>query len=552
MKQVVHPFTYLKNEQQQLALIHDYQLMNGEPDVALNRTLRLMQKYFQMPMVALVFFGKDNPFFKASIGLPADVRAIDLVCYYQYHCFKQIFVVLDMEKHETLCHHPLRVVEPFIRFYASIPICVKDREGNMAMVGKLCLMDNKSHDEFDSEQQKVLSEFADNITDILKLNQKRYQAKQENDLRVAFLENMSHEILTPTSSLKAILDLFDTNQLNDEQKQYLVAMKVGCDSIFTTTNDMVELANLLSGKVKFNKRQVNIREFSQAILNNFVPDAQQKGVNVQLLCDTKLPENVVIDTQKVRQVLTSLVKNALAFTKNHGNVLLRLTKRGESFIDFQVINTGLGISLETQAVIFDAYHYADRTTHRVYGGLGLTLSLSKAFANIMGGSMKVSSKEGEWTSFTLRLPLECDVAEKVVEPLESVSQSAIPAHVLVVDDCSMTLMKTKAILKKFGYTFDVAINGQQAVEMMMSNPTAYQLILMDHQMPIMDGVTATRVLKEKLDNLPPIIAVTAHATHGDTNIYLDVGMQDYLAKPVKDEELHAKMQYWLERQVALC
>lgn len=553
MNQIVRPFTYLKNEQQQLALIHDYQLTNDEHDLSLNRILRLMQNYYQVPMLGLIFFGKTMPFFKASIGLTADVKAEDLIFHYQYHCFKQIFVVLDSHQDEQFQQHTLVKVEPFIRFYASVPVCVKDREGNMAMIGKLCIMDNQPHADFDVQQQQALIDFSELIKDILNLNKKRQQSKRENDLRVAFLKNISHEILTPVSGIIGTLDLFKETALNHEQQEHLKNIKAGFNDVIATTKDVAELAKLLAGTIQFSKQTVNLREFSQQVLDYCMIDTHEKGVKIQLSCDKKLPVYVDLDTQKVRQILVSLVKNAIAFTQNEGYILLRSTKRGQNLIDFQVINTGVGISSEMQVVIFDAYHHADKSTHQIYAGVGLALSVCKAFAEGMGGSMKVASKMGQGTAFTLRLPLheivlEPVVIEPIVENFEVVDDTPnISAHVLIAEDNAMHATIVKKALAKFGYTYELAKNGDEAIELFSKNPNAYQIILMDHQMPIIDGVEAVKILKQKFDNMPPIIAVTAHATYGDTNIYFEAGMQDVLAKPYKPEILHQIMQHWLAK-----
>ncbi|HCC65907.1 MAG TPA: hybrid sensor histidine kinase/response regulator, partial [Moraxella sp.] len=220
-------------------------------------------------------------------------------------------------------------------------------------------------------------------------------------------------------------------------------------------------------------------------------------------------------------------------------------------IKFNVIDTGVGIKPESLEVIFDAYNQADKFTHRLYGGTGLGLSVCKALAEGMGGTIKVTSEKNKGSTFTLSLPMIAtdEISyqqwhqshdETKIQPLER-----LPAHVLLAEDNELNAMVAVKSLKKYGYEVTRAKDGLEAVNFYKADPSKYHIILMDHQMPIMDGVEATKILKQSFNQLPPIIAVTAHAMHGDKEVYLNAGMQDYCTKPYKPEALDVMIQRWL-------
>lgn len=540
------------NEKQRLAVLDEYHIIQTNKECEFERISALAKAFFGTKIVAITFLDADIQFFKSRIGLKEHSTSRDVAfCNYTI-TQNDTFVTLDTHQDIRFKNNPLVTGYPYIRFYAGAPIVVHDNQGREFALGALCVIDDQPHQDFDANQQRLLADLAAMVSDTLKLRQQRYQAERADEVKTAFLANMSHEIRTPMNGIMGILELLEQTPLDTQQQHYIKSIKSSNEHLLTIVNDILDLSKVESGKIRFESIPVDLAQLCQDVYQCFLAPAKDNSVELTFDYPDNLPKYVNTDPVRVRQILMNLVNNAIKFTPKQGKVTIQAMNGGDRHqIKFNVIDTGVGIKPESLAVIFDAYNQADKFTHRLYGGTGLGLSVCKALAEGMGGTIKVTSEKNKGSTFTLSLPMIAtdEISyqqwhqshdETTIQPLER-----LPAHVLLAEDNELNAMVAVKSLKKYGYEVTRAKDGLEAVNLYNADPSKYHIILMDHQMPIMDGVEATKILKQSFSQLPPIIAVTAHTMHGDKEVYLNAGMQDYCTKPYKPEALDVMIQRWL-------
>lgn len=545
------PITFVWDETLRVKKLQEYQIMHTQPEQAFDRIVDLVKRFFAVPIVAINFIDDAEQFTKSSIGLDETVFPKSSTFCQETIQGSQIVVIPDTLQRADLAQHPFVNTEMPVRFYAGCPIIVYDNQNHGYVLGSLCIADMQAQLDFGENERTILQQFSDMIADELELRLQKYKAERAGEIKSAFLANMSHEIRTPMNGIMGMLDLLEHTGVDEQQKDYIKHIRHSNEHLLNVISDILDLSKIESGQMNFQFVPVDLKQLCSQILAVFVTDA--KAHDVQLVFDypDDLPTLVKADPVRVRQILANLVNNAIKFTPANGTVTLRaINCCDDCEIKLQVVDTGIGIRKETQAVIFDAYNQADKFTHRMYGGTGLGLSVCKALAEGMGGTITLDSEEGKGSTFSLCLPLEVlqNADNLVLSDTENTeNDERLSAHILLAEDNHINAMVAIKSLKKFGYTVDLAKDGNEAVTMFSQNPQKYQIILMDHQMPIMDGVQATKILKKSFHKLPPIIAVTAHATHGDKQTYLNAGMQDYCTKPYKPEFLDKMIQGWLKK-----
>lgn len=562
------PIAFSNDEAKRLAKLDAFDIMYSEKEPEFDRITDLVRQFIDVPVVGITFINSEHQFVKASTGLalPLLPRTMS-ICEHTIQS-AQPLVITDTHQSELLKNHPLVVGEPFVRFYAGFPILVSNAQGEQFALGALCLGDVKPRADLSENERHVLQQFAQIISDTLQLRLEKQRVNRANKIKTAFLTNISHEIHTPMTGIMGMLESLAQTTLDTQQQYYVKHIQQANQNLLTIVNDMLDLAKLQTSELVFEDKPTDISALLQRSVNEFAKMADDKQVHLALVSSPSEPvtvDSVVIDGGRVQQIVDKLVANAINFTPAGGYVTLKVGYQSTSIADaslcIEVIDTGIGISEATQQAIFDAYEKADEYTHRMFGGVGLGLSLCKALAQAMGGDLSLRSEVGKGSTFCLQLPtkfVSSSSAKQVDSDSHSVSQTPfsqsqsnstaprISAHILLVEDNEVNAMVALKTLKKYGYTADRAKDGQEAVTIFSQSPERYQMILMDHQMPIMDGVQATKVLRQRFSHLPPIIAVTAHATHGDKTVYLEVGMQDCLPKPYKSEALDSLIQQWLQ------
>lgn len=365
-----------------------------------------------------------------------------------------------------------------------------------------------------------------------------------------FLSNMSHEIRTPMNAIIGFTKVLLKTELSAKQKEYLTAVKMSGNALIVLINDILDLAKVDSGKMTFEEIPFKMALSISAMLHLFEPKIQEKNLTLIKEYDPKIPEVLLGDPVRLHQIILNLVSNAVKFTnEGHIKVSIKLIKEDDkkATIEFSVADTGIGIEADKMADIFENFQQAAHDTPRLYGGTGLGLAIVKQLVEPQGGVIAVKSKitEGATFSFVLDFKKTNDTAVFEDEFME-LDPTIKNIKVLVVEDMPLNQLLMKTILDDFGFERDVAENGKIAIEKLAQKnlyglTKAYDVILMDLQMPEMNGFEATEYIRKVLKSKIPIIALTADVTTVDLTKCKAVGMNDYIAKPVDERLLYSKI-----------
>lgn len=360
------------------------------------------------------------------------------------------------------------------------------------------------------------------------------KAERSDRLKDAFLQNLSHEIRTPLNAIVGFSNLLSQEDTTDITKEYTSIIRDSSHQLLAIVSDILTMASIQTGQETLVIKPVNINNLITRLRELFFHTAKEKNLKFIM---PELPGDkpllMLADETKLFQILTNLLSNAFKFT-HHGSVGLALTLH-DNMIDLSVSDTGIGISEESLAVIFERFRQAEDNTHIEYGGTGLGLAISLSFAQMLGGTIAVRSEPAKGSVFTLSLPFREATSEKE----DDASRIFIPSNrkltILVVEDEINNYLLIKALLNHSNLKLVYAENGVEAVKACQSNP-AIDLVLMDIKMPLMDGITALGLIKERRKDLP-VIAQTAYGLEREKQQFLEQGFDGYISKPISKEEL---------------
>ena len=422
----------------------------------------------------------------------------------------------------------------------------KDDKGNVVGV-VIVARDITEQKRFEKELTEaiVFAEMATLIAEEAKAKAEKATQTAEDAVKAKqqFLSNMSHEIRTPMNAIIGFTKVVLKTELTAKQKEYLQAIKMSGDALIVLINDILDLAKVDAGKMTFEQTPFKMALSVAAMLHLFETKIQEKNLILVKNFDKNIPSVLVGDSVRLHQIIINLVSNAVKFTSSGSiAVNVKLIKEDDTTatIEFNVTDTGIGIAEDRIEHIFENFQQATSKTSRIYGGTGLGLAIAKQLVESQGGTIKVKSKLEEGTSFTVVLAFQKTTDEpEFVSVTPEMDTQRRNIKVLVVEDMALNQLLMKTVLDDFGFERDIADNGKIAIEKMLAK--SYDIILMDLQMPEMNGFEATDYIRNTMNSTIPIIALTADVTTVDLAKCKAVGMNDYIAKPVDERLLYSKI-----------
>lgn len=541
-------------EMQRQEALRSYSIEYQVGEKQFNDISRLASIICDRPIALITFIDAQHQWIKSSVGLGDrnDLMRMDRSISFCGHTIgnDDVFIVEDSLCHPLFQENPLVVNDPKIRFYAGAPLITPGGQ----RIGALCVIDQKPGKltEAQTEALKVLSY---SIITLLELNKQNVQLAEEKQkaLQAArakgdFLSTMSHEIRTPLNGIIGITNILADEQLEDHLAEYVKTLTFSANNLMSIVNDVLDYSKIEAGGITLEQIPFNLNDLLIGIKNANQVKAHNKGIKLKLKREDDIPEFVVGDPARLSQVLNNLLSNAIKFT-HHGEVTMDVSLNevsGEhASVHFSIRDTGIDIPQDKKEFLFQKFTQLDSSITRKFGGTGLGLAITKRLLKLYRSEITCHSEPGKGStfSFTIDFPV---APKKVNQDASGASPGKQFEHfqnpaVLLVEDNEVNTMITKTIVKKWGVQIKHATNGREALTLLEREN--FDLILMDLQMPVMDGYEATRAIRQTGHSMSelPIIGLSASAMESEKDQAMEAGMNDFICKPFNPMDLNRKL-----------
>lgn len=521
------------NELERVQLLKDLEILDTEMESTYDEITRLASIICDTPICLVSLVDDNRQWFKSRHGLDAAETPRELAFCSHAILENKPFIIEDAREDERFFDNPLVTEAPNVIFYAGIPLEVADGLN----VGTLCAIDNKPK-KLSSDQIEALQCLANQVQTQLKLRLKNKELKMAMKAKSSFFANTSHEIRTPMNGIIGMTNILLESQNDEETLQSLNVINNCCNDLLTIINDILDFSKLESGKVDLENAPFDLCNSFKQCIDLLESNAKKKDLKLQ--CETEFDKFWVIgDRTRFNQVIINLLSNAIKFSQNsYVNLKLKKIKEEDKLLTLQISveDHGIGLPQEQIDKLFQPFVQAESSTSRRFGGTGLGLSICKGLVKAMGGEIWIDSVEGKGSTFHFTIKVK-ETEEIKLEPvkrevsLDLSFSEKYPHKILVVEDNRVNQQIMLKFLSRLGYNSDIAANGVEALECLERKN--YDIIFMDCQMPIMDGFEATQeIIKIKKEEKPKIIALTASNTNEEKKKCKEVGMDEFLSKPI--------------------
>ncbi|HEX2532231.1 MAG TPA: ATP-binding protein [Chitinophagaceae bacterium] len=540
------------NEQERLQELYRYRILDTDAEKDFDHLVELASLICGSEMSVLSLIDRDRQWFKARIGLSGTETSRETAFCSHTILQDEVLVVSNAQSDERFSSNPSVTGDPFIRFYAGAPI-ISERGFKL---GTLCVFDNHERP-FLPHQEEALKRLSRQAAILMELRLKNEQlqafaAEQEQLKSKAdaaaraqeqFLSTMSHEIRTPLNGILGLTNLLLLEQPQPHQAEYLNALKFAGDNLLTIVNDILDYNKIQSGSIELERVPFDLQQLLHQVQRGHKVAAGQKGITLLAEVSPGLPARVIGDPNRLTQVLNNLIGNAVKFTKE-GGVTLRVTQgaraAGKIRLVLSVSDTGIGIRPDQLESIFHRFTQANAGISREYGGTGLGLAIARRLVQLMGSDIEVESIPGSGSTFRFGIDLAVAEASPAAPGNTAAVSTSFPGmRVLLVEDQRINVMVMENLLRRWEVILDHAENGAVALEKLAVQK--YDLVFMDMLMPVMDGVEATRILRETHHYRGPIVVVTADAFVQQQDKWEAMGFDDFILKPFHPVSLMEKL-----------
>ncbi|MFS4456385.1 ATP-binding protein [Maribacter sp. 2304DJ31-5] len=525
------------DEEERLQKLYNYNILDTEAEDMFDDLTGMVSKLLEVPICLISLVDVDRQWFKSKQGLGvSETPRPNSFCQYVIMT-DDLFEVKDTLVDERFKDTHIVTSNPDMRFYIGAPLT--DEEGSA--IGALCAIDSKPR-KITNDQRDSLRSISRTAMQLIKLRREKLEAEKLSLVKDEFLSNMSHEIRTPLNAIIGFNDLLKKTALTKEQADYLNTIQVSSQNLKVIINDILDVAKLESGNIDLEKKAISLSDLMQHVVRLQAPLAKERGIKLLYSFDHEIPDYVVGDETRLTQIFINLVGNAIKFT-NEGFVELRAMaiaqEKEKVTVQFSVKDTGIGIPKEKLDTIFERFTQAETSTTRVFGGTGLGLSIVNMLVNLYEGEITVESERDKGSEFKFKISFAITEKEETPQLFTAERKENQEAFkgisVLLVEDNVHNQLLAKNYFKRWGSDIVIAENGKEALDFIGKN--TFDVILMDLQMPVMDGFETTEQIRQNLKLTIPIIGCSAHSLVGEKEKCLAVGMNDYIAKPYTEEEL---------------